>query len=108
MEKELKEKWVKALESGNYKQCTGRLKRPVVVGVDSYCCLGLLCELAEVPLHPLGESLDYKFLEENNDSSYNYIHNKLLGGYEYMKFVELNDDLRKTFPEIAEYVKANL
>lgn len=32
--------WIAALESGEYKQATGVLKRPGV----GYCCLGVVCE----------------------------------------------------------------
>lgn len=41
MKPSIKKKWVAALRSGEYKQCRGRLKRG-----DSYCCLGVLRELA--------------------------------------------------------------
>jgi len=39
---EVKKAWVEALRSGEYKQCTGQLRRG-----DSYCCLGVLCNLYE-------------------------------------------------------------
>jgi hypothetical protein len=40
--KEIKEKWIAALESGDYEQGTVTLRT-----VDGrYCCLGVLCELA--------------------------------------------------------------
>ena len=35
------EKWVAALESGEYDQTAGRLRNG-----DSFCCLGVACELA--------------------------------------------------------------
>lgn len=41
MKKTLKLKWIAALRSGAYKQGKGRLRRG-----DSYCCLGVLCEVA--------------------------------------------------------------
>lgn len=40
------EKWVEALESDEYEQVTGRLKRNTNSGVVGHCCLGVLCELA--------------------------------------------------------------
>ena len=43
----LKEKWIEALRSGKYKQGSGLLS-----GFDgSYCCLGVLCEVMEIPKH---------------------------------------------------------
>lgn len=42
MKKEDKKRWVAALRSGKYSQCTGRLHNP---RTDSYCCLGIACEI---------------------------------------------------------------
>lgn len=44
MNKKLKQKWIKALRSGEFKQCTGQLKAPKV---KEYCCLGVLCNIAK-------------------------------------------------------------
>lgn len=43
MKAEIKERWVKALRSGQYNQGRHALKTPG----DTYCCLGVLCELAK-------------------------------------------------------------
>lgn len=40
MNKEIKEKWVQALRSGEYKQ--GKF---ALCSSNSYCCLGVLCDL---------------------------------------------------------------
>jgi hypothetical protein len=45
MNRELVEKWVAALRSGDYQQTVGKLGRDYN-GERSYCCLGVLCELA--------------------------------------------------------------
>ena len=40
MNKEVKEKWLKALRSGEYKQASGQLT------IDgNFCCLGVLCDI---------------------------------------------------------------
>jgi len=39
-----KAEWIDALKSGKYKQGEGRLRRD-----DRFCCLGVLCDLMEVP-----------------------------------------------------------
>ena len=49
MDKELKEKWVKALRSGAWKQARGRLRDG-----DAYCCLGVLCKVAGIPISDSG------------------------------------------------------
>jgi hypothetical protein len=41
MKKKIAKLWIKALESGKYKQIKGQLANK-----DGYCCLGVLCELA--------------------------------------------------------------
>jgi hypothetical protein len=41
MKKHVALKWVKALRSGKYKQGNFRLQKG-----DTYCCLGVLCEIA--------------------------------------------------------------
>lgn len=43
MDPVIKERWATALESGEYKQGTGGLRD---ADSDTYCCLGVLCELA--------------------------------------------------------------
>lgn len=40
MNADIKQRWVEALRSGQYKQGQGCLKQN-----DAYCCLGVLCEL---------------------------------------------------------------
>lgn len=42
MDPKIKERWVAKLRSGEYKQGTKRLHR----GDNTFCCLGILCELA--------------------------------------------------------------
>jgi len=41
MNKKWKKKWVKALRSGDYEQCTGKLHK----AGDGFCCLGVLCDI---------------------------------------------------------------
>lgn len=45
MNKEIKEKWVAALRSGEYKQGKSALKE-TQDGKDAFCCYGVLCDLA--------------------------------------------------------------
>lgn len=46
MRADVRDKWVEALRSGEYKQGVANLKYAGSDGVESYCCLGVLCELA--------------------------------------------------------------
>lgn len=45
MKKNIAKKWVEALESGNYRQVDGVLKKRVNDKQCGYCCLGVLCDL---------------------------------------------------------------
>jgi hypothetical protein len=42
VKREIKDKWVRALLSGDYSQTEGTLRRG-----NTFCCLGVLCDLAE-------------------------------------------------------------
>lgn len=45
--KKFKEKWLKALRSGEYKQSTGFLTEQYE-GESNYCCLGVACKVAHM------------------------------------------------------------
>ena len=45
MNQEIKAQWITALRSGDYRQGQGALRRKTD-GEDTFCCLGVLCELA--------------------------------------------------------------
>lgn len=47
MKRELRDKWCEALRSGKYLQGRGALRVVTAEGVDSYCCLGVLCDLVD-------------------------------------------------------------
>ncbi len=42
MKQAIATKWIKALRSGKYKQCKSVLRNG-----DSYCCLGVLCDISK-------------------------------------------------------------
>lgn len=92
---DLQEKWLKALESGEYEQGVGQLKRE-----DKYCCLGVACEVMGIEysgFHPglseaAGELVGLTSFGDPKDDSYSLTY--------------LNDN-GKTFKEIAEIVRSN-
>lgn len=53
MDKELKEKWIAALRSGDYCQTKGKL-----IDEQGYCCLGVLCDVAGTPQNENEEFID--------------------------------------------------
>ena len=62
LDKTFKEKWIKALKSGNYKQGSGSLKRYYENIEPRYCCLGVACSVAGVP----EEYISGEWIDENN------------------------------------------
>jgi hypothetical protein len=112
MKQEFKEKWIKALESGKYPQAKNTLRSK-----EGYCCLGVLCEVA-------GAIWDYKRGEyarpKINDQNLGIYSTLTFFGEEYFgltsdeagKLMIMNDSdfptERKTFPEIASWVRENL
>jgi hypothetical protein len=106
MKKDVAEKWVAALRSGNYKQGTGRLRN----NDKSFCCLGVLCDV-------LGRKFDeYGVVEETsvllpksvveeakmkNDAG--VIEEDPKG----LALWEQNDIANKSFNEIADFIEQN-
>lgn len=105
MEKEIKDKWVKALRSGEYKQGSGQLFCNVN---NSYCCLGVLCKITEVPMHE-----DRYFTFDDGQHYYATISTsfqKSVGlSYEQTdELIIMNDSKKYSFHEIANYIEENL
>lgn len=97
MDKELKEKWMKALRSGRYEQGSSYLYAD-----GTYCCLGVLC-----------------LIQGAKKSDIEYVHmpvqaDIVLGfpGPMEEQLARMNDgrgpERKHTFAEIADYIEANL
>ena len=101
---ELQEQWLKALESGEFKQTDATLQEVDDEGNDRYCCLGVACRIAGVKGKLEGGSLA-KYPEVMDVFGF---YNDLGGARAYinMSLATLNDE-GKTFKQIAEIVRAN-
>jgi len=120
MKQEVMEKWTQALESGEYKRAKGVLKSKT----GGFCCLGVLCELHS---KETGQQWDHTsnsrfyFDERFNlpnvvkdwagmdngqtrDCSVMYTNKK---GREFRSLVDINDETKKTFKDIAGIIKEN-
>ena len=95
MDAEIKRKWVEALRSGKYKQGRDQLQNG-----DTYCCLGVLCVVAGLPIFS-GNSTD------PGNVSYQGIYDLGVHHLTCPKLWSMNDSGRP-FPEIADYIEANL
>ena len=99
MNGDLKQKWISALRSGEYKQA-----RLCLFNGEGYCCLGVLCKIAgrEVPMHSMDPADDVK---EKNE--YFWI-DSIIGEGHRCNLVIKNDEMQRTFAEIADYIEAIL
>lgn len=98
MDKVLKTKWIKALESGDYMQGKSWLRVVSEVGGPiTYCCLGVLCEVAG-----LGDTI-------TNGQQYLDSEQLLKVGLkesQQIKFATFNDNKRMDFMQIASVIDA--
>ena len=107
MKPEIAKLWVAALRSGKYKQGRGRLRRG-----DSFCCLGVLCDLSKLSewksggyygsadearaMHPPVSVLEWAGLRSESGK---------FGRRHYLS--NMNDE-RFTFAAIADTIEANV
>lgn len=98
----LQTQWLEALESGKYEQGFRRLKHD-----GRYCCLGVLAELAGLPLdEPQYKSMVH--LTDNLTEQYGLHTNygEVLDDSAVPSLVGMNDD-GNSFAEIAAFIRAN-
>lgn len=127
MTKELKDQWLTALRSGEYKQGKGTLKQQQSPGTSdcTYCCLGVLCDIVGPENWSPTYSGKYKYTYPSLNSIFNdsygtlpkSLSNKLEVSTATMeKLIKMNDagltpntTLEKyTFLEIADWIENNL
>lgn len=90
MDAELKSKWTDALRSGEFKQHRGSLHEGEEGSERALCCLGVLWVLS-------GRPAAITHLWEANFSP-----------AQKAALIDLNDQEKKSFAEIADYIDANL
>lgn len=93
MDKKLKMKWVKALESRRFRQAEGELYD----NEGKYCCLGVLCRMVGLP----NEKIKYEATLGDVKQGH------LLPSATMMKLVAMNDE-GYSFKEIAAWIRAHL
>lgn len=123
---ELQEKWLKALESGDYSQCKDKLHDG-----GGYCCLGVACVVAGIVPVLVGETVDdegyvdeearYVFDGEGEAAPDSLVERLMLrspvgtlqegatiriGEHAFDRLVYANDN-GGTFAEIAAFIRAN-
>lgn len=99
MQQALKNRWLKALTSGKFRQATLQLKTDTRhQGHARYCCLGVLGKIAD-PKNFDNYSSDC-YLPKNKACG--------LSMKEQQKLSAMNDDNKMKFKEIAEYIKDHI
>lgn len=78
-------KWSAALRSDKYKQCRFTMRNGI-----GFCCLGV----AQDVLLPRYDKRDYSFVQKSLE----------LTSKEMAAFIEMNDDVKLSFIEIADYI----
>lgn len=111
MKKNVARRWVNALRSGKYKKTTGFLKQKDENENESYCVLGVLCDLYKKDGKPLSEKEDgfeeaIAFAGETQIPPKKVLRWAGLGELEAEVIADLNDD-NKSFKQIANYIENN-
>jgi hypothetical protein len=110
MTQELKNKWLEALRSGEYKQDKGILRSIK----DNYCCLGVLCDISGLGTwiaEPLSDAFKYM---ENDSSGSNSTAFLPAGVLEKIKMTNVQLELASMndcgikFSEIADWIEKNV
>lgn len=109
MDAQLKAKWVEALRSKKYRQADGTLREEQSARRYGYCCLGVLC-------HAMGSKwidgtpvLDGVVMEDEDESYLSRVALEMTGLDEQTQKTLANmNDNGSRFPEIADYIEANL
>ncbi len=100
MDQVVKQKWVEALRSGRYEQTTG-----VLCDGSAMCCLGVLCDVVD----PDGWTFDKQIHQGESGTPSEHLSEQVGLPLDYQDLlVAMNDDEKKTFLEIADWIEGNL
>lgn len=108
MNNELKDKWVKALRSGEYKQGRTYLQQG-----NRFCCLGVLCKVLDLPnfVSDYGNNImTFDFGNEYSRVSIPFGFREAIGlsTIKEANLTNMNDELGKNFSQITDYIEENL
>jgi hypothetical protein len=99
MNKELKNKWISALRSGNYQQARGALILATRGSDARYCCLGvLLCVSGQYRAPQIQDVADH----------YDRLDEFVGDAAERAELAMLNDYRNKSFAQIADHIEKRL
>ena len=113
MKPDIKQNWVKALRSKEYKQGRKQLSKKRKNKAYKFCCLGVLCDLAEkegvISWTNKGSKYSGQMSRKNSYPSETVLDWAGLTGYhELNALIILNDTSKASFQEIADYIEEHL
>jgi len=124
MLKSLRDEWLAALRSGKYAKTTGQLRTTKHSGEQSFCCLGVLCNVMD-PNRYIADNDQYHFangdisvagivppvadeLRLSDRREYSFYDNTPVSASIDAILVHMNDGESKSFAEIADWIEANV
>ena len=108
MKASLKRKWMKALRSGIYKQGRTVLRQKNVDYDDTYCCLGVLCDISGVIWKDKGDYYGVGEIADIGTPTKGLRRKYGLTDDAVEDLVSLNDDHMFSFRRIATWIEKNL
>lgn len=103
MKSDIKKQWVAELRSGDYKQGRTQLAN---TDTNTFCCLGVLCELSGLPYNPNHELPDFTVRAWAGLDEIALPLVKYQGVMREITYI--NDCLGLTFIQIADLIEAQL
>lgn len=99
MNKEIKEKWLEALRSGEYKQGREHLRDES----NQFCCLGVLCDIVD----PKGWTDAFSFRGSSGEPRTEDCEELEITEF-VTDLVNMNDADEESFAQIADWIEVNL
>lgn len=109
MKQDIKQRWVEALRSGNYEQGQGVLRTED----DTYCCLGVLCNLVDPENWTLRASYYVYGKAGGLRQNVSFLPDEVrvevgITADEQAELVQMNDTQNAPFEDIARWIEENL
>lgn len=109
MDRELRDKWVAALRSGEYKQGLNQLRGKDEDGTDTFCCLGVLCDVVDPNGWHGWDGYWALWSREGDEAPFAVnVPEDILAASAGSRLIDLNDRERLGFKGIADYIEATL
>lgn len=105
VDKKLLNKWLKALESGKFKQGRNYLCKELEDGSKEYCCMGVLCEISGKSGWIKSDFGRYSFKDDFEYAPSTLTKRVGLSGND-TRLADMNDFYSLSFKQIADRIRA--